>query len=82
MQLSFLISDAGYVPTVLETEAKVYFEDGAIPKIELELVGDVPEMTQVVFETLALKAKEICPISKLLNAEISLKMELSKDFTN
>lgn len=73
MQLSFLISEAGFVPTMLETEAKVFFEDGSIPKIELSLTGQVPELTEEKFLELANKAKEICPISKLLKAEIELK---------
>lgn len=76
MQLSFLISDAGYVPTNLATQAKVFFEDGAIPKIELDLTGEVPDITDEEFQTLAQKAKEICPISKLLNTNIELNAVL------
>ena len=77
MQLSFLISEAGFTPTKLETAAKVFFEDGSIPKIELELKGEVPELEEAEFTKLANKAKEICPISKLLKAEIELKSTFS-----
>ena len=76
MQLSFLLSEAGFVPTNLDTEARVHFEDGAIPKIELKLKGEVPDISGDEFEMFAKKAKEICPVSKLLKAEITLKVEL------
>lgn len=76
MQLSFLISEAGYVPTNLDTKAKVFFEDGAIPKIELDLIGEVPGVSDEEFQKLAEKAKEICPVSKLLNATTVLSISL------
>jgi osmotically inducible protein OsmC len=76
MQLSFLISGAGYIPTNLDTEASVFFEDGAIPKVELQLIGEVPDISNEEFQRLAKEAKEICPISKLLNTKIELKATL------
>lgn len=76
MQLSFLISEAGFVPTNLDTQAKVFFEDGTIPRIELDLTGEIPNISNEEFQKLALKAKEICPVSKLLNADIVLKSVL------
>lgn len=76
MQLSFLISEAGYVPTNLDTQAKVFFEDGAIPKIDLDLIGEIPNITAKEFQKLAKKAKTICPVSKLLNANVILNAVL------
>lgn len=76
MQLSFLISEAGYVPTNLDTQAKVFFEEGAIPKIELNLTGEVPGISDEEFQGLAEKAKEVCPVSKLLNTNIELSISL------
>ena len=76
MQLSFLISEEGYVPTSLDTKAEVFFEDGAIPKITLTLEAEVPKLSNEEFQELAKKAKEICPVSKLLNAEIELSANL------
>lgn len=72
MQLSFLLSELNYVPTDLHTEASLTFEDGTITKIHLELKGDVPGITNEEFQNTALKAKQICPVSKVLNAEITL----------
>lgn len=77
MQLSFLLSEAGFVPKDLDTEAVVTFEDGTITKIHLELKADVPGISEADFQAAAQKAKEICPVSKLLNAEISLSATLA-----
>lgn len=77
MQLSFLLSELNYVPTDLSTEAVLTFEDGTITKIHLELKGDVPGITNEEFQNTALKAKQICPVSKVLNAEITLTATLA-----
>jgi osmotically inducible protein OsmC len=76
MQLSFLLSEAGFVPEDLDTVAKVTFEDGTITLIQLELTGKVPGISAEDFQQAAQKAKEICPISKLLNTEITLSVSL------
>jgi osmotically inducible protein OsmC len=76
MQLSFLLSEQGYVPEDLDTTAKVTFEDGTITLIQLELTGKVPGISEEDFQQAAQKAKEICPISKLLNTEITLSVSL------
>ncbi len=77
MQLSFLLSEAGFVPEDLDTTAKVTFEDGTITLIALELTGKVPGISEEDFQQTAQKAKEICPISKLLNTEITLSVTLN-----
>jgi lipoyl-dependent peroxiredoxin len=76
MQLSFLLSEGGFVPENLDTKAKVSFEDGTINLIQLELEGTVPGISEEQFNELAQKAKAICPISKLLNTEITLSIVL------
>ena len=77
MQLSFLLSEAGYVPENLDTEARLTFEDGTITKIHLELNASVPGLAEDKFQELATKAKAICPVSKVLIAEITLTATLS-----
>ncbi|MEO6177596.1 MAG: OsmC family protein [Flavobacterium circumlabens] len=77
MQLSFLLSEAGFVPEDLNTKAKVTLEDGTITLIQLELEGKVPGIAEEQFQELAQKAKAICPISKLLNTEITLSIVLN-----
>lgn len=76
MQLSFLLNEAKFTATTLDVAATVTFEDGAITKITLNLEGDVPEIDAEEFQQIAHKAKEVCPISKLLNTEIELKVTL------
>ncbi|RXR16319.1 OsmC family peroxiredoxin [Flavobacterium amnicola] len=72
MQLSFLLSELGFVPDDLNTEAQVTFEDGNITQIHLDLKAKVDGISDSVFQETAAKAKAICPISKLLKADITL----------
>lgn len=76
MQLSFLLGAEGFTPTSLDTQAKVNFEDGSIVSINLDLKGNVPNISEEKFNKIAKKAKEICPISKLLNTDITLSVNL------
>jgi osmotically inducible protein OsmC len=77
MALSFALFRAGHEDGTLETTAKVTLEqDGAgftITRSDLSLTGSVPGMDQAEFERLAADAKANCPVSKLLNAEITLE---------
>lgn len=77
MQLSFLLGESDYTPDTLDVEAKVAFKDGEIIKVTLNLKGDVPNISEAEFEEIATKAKNICPISKLLDTEIELNTSLS-----
>jgi osmotically inducible protein OsmC len=76
MQLSFLLNEAGFTADNLDTEAQVTFEDGTITKIHLKLEANVPGITEQDFQAAAQKAKEICPVSKLLKADITLSATL------
>jgi|TARA_B110000240_G_C13449459_1_gene431874 osmotically inducible protein OsmC len=76
MQLSFLLNEENFTATSLEVAAAVIFEDGAITKITLNLVGEVPNIDAEQFQQIAQKAKEVCPISKVLQTEIELKITL------
>jgi osmotically inducible protein OsmC len=76
MQLSFLLNEADFTATTLDVDATVTFEDGAIVKISLNLEGDVPNIDAEQFQQIAQKAKEVCPISKLLQTEIELIVTL------
>ena len=78
MQLSFLLSEEGFKPSNLDTKAKVTFEDGEITKIHLDLKGEVDNISADKFKEIAEKAKKVCPVSKLVKAEVSLNAELIK----
>jgi len=76
MQLSFLLDEEGYSEKDLNTNAKLTFEDGEVTQIHLELTGKVNGIDKDEFEKTAEKAKEMCPISKLLNTKITLSITL------
>lgn len=76
--IKFFLVEEGFTAESLDTEAKVFFEDGSIPKITLDLKGKVPGMSEEKFKELAKKAKENCPVSKLLNASIELNTTFVK----
>ncbi|AOW19769.1 OsmC family protein [Urechidicola croceus] len=77
MQLSFLLNEENFTATTLDVDATVTFEDGAVTKITLNLEGDVPNIDAEQFQQIAHKAKEVCPISKLLDTNIELKVTLT-----
>jgi osmotically inducible protein OsmC len=76
MQLSFFLGEEGFTPTTLDTKADVTFEDGSITKILLTLNADIPKIDNDTYQRLAKKAKENCPVSKLLDTNIELKASL------
>jgi len=71
MQLTALLEEEGHTPDSLHTEADVHLEqaDGGgfeIPRIDLTLTADIPDIDEETFEDLAQNAKETCPVSKAL----------------
>ena len=80
MQLAFLIQRAGAQAEELSTEAAISLvPDGEGFKIDrsaLTLRAKVPGLDQAKFEELAQAAEKSCPVSRLLNAEITLEAKL------
>lgn len=76
MALSFALARAGYPDGTLETKAAIKLEqkDGgfAITRSDLTLTASVPGIEPAEFEKLAKEAEANCPVSKVLNAEITL----------
>ena len=72
MALSHMLAGAGFPPKQLDTKASVKFEkqgDGfAITGITLELMADVPKISEADFKKHADAAKAGCPVSKALSA--------------
>lgn len=81
MALSFALARAGFSEGTLDTSAAVTLEksdDGfTITRSDLTLKAVVPGITHDQFAELAHGAKATCPVSKLLNAEVSLEFELA-----
>jgi len=80
MALSGVLAEAGLTAQKLETTAAVTLDkvDGgfAITKVHLTLLATIAGADQAKFEEAANKAKVNCPVSKLLNAEITLDAKL------
>jgi lipoyl-dependent peroxiredoxin len=76
MALSLILGEAKLTAEHMETTAEVTLEkvaDGfAITAVHLTLKAKVPGADQATLEELAGKAKAGCPVSKLLNAKITL----------
>lgn len=82
MALSFMLAGVGFKADELRTQASVNVEmkDGGfvITGIELNLSAKIPGIDKEIFQSIASKAKESCPVSKALAAvPISLKASLS-----
>jgi osmotically inducible protein OsmC len=81
MALAFQLQGAGYEPTELATEAAVSLDPEGqgfkISKSALTLTASVPGLDDATFRQLAEAAEKGCPVSKVLNAEITLDATLT-----
>jgi lipoyl-dependent peroxiredoxin len=77
MKLSFVLQAAGFTADEIETRCGVTLADGKITKSELTLRARISGIDQAKFDECANEAKENCPVSKLLNTEITLNATLS-----
>jgi len=80
MAFSLILGEEKLTAEHMETKAEVTLdkvEGGfAITKSHLTLTAKIPGIDQAKFEELSAKAKAGCPVSKLLNAEITLDATL------
>ena len=76
MKLSFVLGAAGFVPEKLETKCVITLENGAITSSHLILNAKVPGIDPVKFEEAVKEAEQNCPVSKLLNAEITTEYNI------
>ena len=81
MALAFGLQGAGFTPTELATEAAVTIEQEgqgfSISRSALTLRGKVPNLDEAKFVEMARDAEKNCPVSKVLNAEITLDAKLA-----
>ncbi len=81
MALAFQMQGAGYAPTELTTEAAVTLEPEGqgfrIKRSALTLRAVVPGLDDATFTKMAGDAEKNCPVSKVLNAEITLDAKLA-----
>lgn len=76
MKLSFVLGAAGFTPDSIETECYITLENGSITNSHLVLKASVPGISQEKFLECAKDAEQNCPISKLLNTQITLDATL------
>jgi osmotically inducible protein OsmC len=80
MAVSGTLGEAGMTAQEMNTTATVSLEkvEGgfSITAIHLNLVAKIPGANKEAFEAAAMKAKQNCPVSKVLNAEITLDARL------
>jgi lipoyl-dependent peroxiredoxin len=80
MALAFALQRAGFTPLRIDTSAAITLEpDGPgfkISKSALQLEAAVPNIDRNRFQELAEGAKAGCPVSKVLNAEVTLSWQL------
>lgn len=76
MKLSFVLNEMGFTADNIDTVAHVTFDNGKITAIALDLKASIPNIDDTKFQEAALNAKENCPISQLLNTEITLSATL------
>jgi lipoyl-dependent peroxiredoxin len=80
MSVSYQCTNAGFTPDELTTNAALTMEQSgtgwSITKIHLTLEAKVSGLTEEKFQELAKNAKEGCPVSRVLKAEITMDAKL------
>ena len=82
ISLAHELGVVGYSPDQIDTTATVTMEDIAagwtMTQIHLDVVAIVPRAVQCDFIDATIRAKLTCPISRLLNANISMRARLKR----
>ena len=80
MALSAQLSEAGLTPEKIHTVAEVTLEKldpgWTVTRVHLSVTAKIPGADRARFETAANEAKAGCPISRLLNAQVSMEAKL------
>ncbi|GFM49771.1 OsmC family protein [Pseudomonas capsici] len=80
MALSMILGNAGFTAESIDTQAEVTLDQDSggfsITAVHLVLKAKVPGASQQQFDELTRQAKEGCPVSKVLNAKITLDATL------
>lgn len=82
MALSLQLGEVGLTAESIETKAAVTLEKTdtgfAITSVHLDVRAKIPGATKAAFETAANSAKAGCPVSKVLNAAITMEAHLEE----
>ena len=77
MKLSFVLNAAGFTPDEIVTTCEITLEDGTIKNSHLKVNAKVPGIDTENFNKAVTEAKDNCPVSKLLKAEITHEATLN-----
>ena len=81
MAFSGQLGEAGVTAEKIETTATVTIENVgggfSITAIHLDVQATIPDLEDSKFQEIAKKAKEGCPVSKLLKADITMDAKLA-----
>ncbi len=81
MAFSMILGLAGFTAEKIDTTATITLEQKAgsfaITASHLDVVATIPGIDDATFQELAAKAKAGCPVSKVLNAEITMTATLA-----
>ena len=78
MKLAFNLQAAGFTPDELNTNCKITLDNGAITTSELSLKATIAAISEEQFAELVKDAEANCPVSKVLNATISVDYILNQ----
>ena len=82
MALANELGDAGYTPDQIDTIATVTMENSSpgwtMTQIHLDVIATVARARQCDFIDATLRAKASCPISRVLNANISMRARMKR----
>jgi osmotically inducible protein OsmC len=82
MALSMILGQEGLTADEIATKATVTLEQKGggfeITKIHLDVDAKIPDASDDAFQKAAQTAKENCPVSKLLNADITMTANLKE----
>jgi lipoyl-dependent peroxiredoxin len=83
LTLANVLAEAGYRPRQIDTTATVMMEHDAkgwtLTQIHLDVAARVPRAAECDFVDAALLAKANCPVSRALNANISMRAKLTRN---
>lgn len=77
MKLAFNIEGAGFKADRLDTKCKINFVEGVVVNSHLILDAKVEGISKEQFNEMVADAEKNCPISKLLNTEITVEASLN-----
>lgn len=81
MAFSLILGNAGFTPESIDAKATVSLEKQdagfAITTSHLEVTSRIPGIDEATYQKLAGEAEKNCPVSKVLNAKISMDAKLA-----